>query len=30
VAERWTVVERRALDQDTLLVLDREPCSPVS
>jgi diaminohydroxyphosphoribosylaminopyrimidine deaminase/5-amino-6-(5-phosphoribosylamino)uracil reductase len=30
VAERWTVVERGALDLDTLLVLDREPCSPVS
>lgn len=29
-AERWEVVERRALGQDTLLVLDREPCSPAS
>ncbi len=29
-AERWTVVERRALGGDTLLVLDREPCSPAS
>ncbi len=28
-AERWTVVERRALGQDTLLVVDRE-CSPAS
>ena len=27
-AERWCVVERRALAEDTLLVLDREPCSP--
>lgn len=27
-AERWSVVERRALGQDTLLVVDREPCSP--
>ena len=27
-AERWTVVERRALGDDTLLVLDREPCLP--
>lgn len=26
-AERWEVVERRALGEDTLLVLDREPCS---
>ena len=26
--QRWTVTERRALGQDTLLVLDREPCSP--
>ncbi|MFN8646147.1 MAG: bifunctional diaminohydroxyphosphoribosylaminopyrimidine deaminase/5-amino-6-(5-phosphoribosylamino)uracil reductase RibD [Gemmatimonadales bacterium] len=26
-AERWSVVERRALGQDTLLVVDREPCS---
>jgi len=26
--DRWCVVERRALGQDTLLVLDREPCSP--
>lgn len=29
-AERWTVVERRALGHDTLLMLDREPCSPAS
>jgi diaminohydroxyphosphoribosylaminopyrimidine deaminase/5-amino-6-(5-phosphoribosylamino)uracil reductase len=29
-AERWQVVERRALGQDTLLVADREPCSPES
>lgn len=29
-AERWSVVGRRALGQDTLLVLDREPCSPAS
>jgi diaminohydroxyphosphoribosylaminopyrimidine deaminase/5-amino-6-(5-phosphoribosylamino)uracil reductase len=29
-AERWTVVERRPLGQDTLLVVDREPCSPAS
>lgn len=29
-AERWEVVERRALGQDTLLVVDREPCSPAS
>jgi len=29
-AERWCVVERRALGEDTLMVLDREPCSPVS
>lgn len=29
-AERWTVVERRALGADTLLVVDREPCSPES
>lgn len=28
--ERWTVVERRALGADSLLVLDREPCSPES
>ena len=27
-AEPWTVVERRALGDDTLLVLDREPCLP--
>lgn len=28
-AERWSVVERRALGKDTLLVVDREdPCSP--
>ncbi|HEU5220047.1 MAG TPA: bifunctional diaminohydroxyphosphoribosylaminopyrimidine deaminase/5-amino-6-(5-phosphoribosylamino)uracil reductase RibD, partial [Gemmatimonadales bacterium] len=30
VAERWSVVERRGLGGDTLLVLDREPCSPAS
>jgi diaminohydroxyphosphoribosylaminopyrimidine deaminase/5-amino-6-(5-phosphoribosylamino)uracil reductase len=29
-AERWQVVERRALGQDTLLVVDREPCLPES
>jgi diaminohydroxyphosphoribosylaminopyrimidine deaminase/5-amino-6-(5-phosphoribosylamino)uracil reductase len=29
-AERWRVVERQALGQDTLLVADREPCSPAS
>ncbi len=29
-ASRWTVVERRALDEDTLLVVDRVPCSPAS
>ena len=29
-ALRWTVVERRPLGVDTLLTLDREPCSPVS
>ena len=29
-AERWQVVERRALGQDTLLVVDRETCSPES
>lgn len=28
--ERWEVVERRALGEDTLLVLDRKPCSPES
>ena len=28
--ERWSVAERRALGPDTLLVLDREPCSPGS
>jgi diaminohydroxyphosphoribosylaminopyrimidine deaminase/5-amino-6-(5-phosphoribosylamino)uracil reductase len=28
--DRWCVVERRALGQDTLLVVDREPCSPAS
>ena len=27
-AARWHVVERRPLGNDTLLVLDREPCSP--
>lgn len=29
-AGRWSVVERRPLGEDTLLVLDREPCSPAS
>lgn len=29
-AERWRVVERQALGQDTLLVADREPCLPES
>jgi diaminohydroxyphosphoribosylaminopyrimidine deaminase/5-amino-6-(5-phosphoribosylamino)uracil reductase len=29
-AARWSVVERRALGEDTLLVLDQEPCSPES
>ena len=29
-APRWTVAERRALGEDTLLVLDREPCLPES
>lgn len=29
-AERWQVVERRTLGQDTLLVADREPCLPAS
>jgi diaminohydroxyphosphoribosylaminopyrimidine deaminase/5-amino-6-(5-phosphoribosylamino)uracil reductase len=29
-AARWTVAERRSLGEDTLLVLDREPCSPAS
>lgn len=29
-APRWSVVERRALGEDTLLVLDRESCSPDS
>jgi diaminohydroxyphosphoribosylaminopyrimidine deaminase/5-amino-6-(5-phosphoribosylamino)uracil reductase len=29
-AERWTLVERRALGADSLLVLDREPCLPGS
>ncbi|HXI20536.1 MAG TPA: dihydrofolate reductase family protein, partial [Gemmatimonadales bacterium] len=29
-AERWSVVDRRALGQDTLLVLDRDPCLPAS
>ena len=28
-AERWRVVERRPLGQDTLLVADRDECSPV-
>ncbi|HEV2291791.1 MAG TPA: bifunctional diaminohydroxyphosphoribosylaminopyrimidine deaminase/5-amino-6-(5-phosphoribosylamino)uracil reductase RibD [Gemmatimonadales bacterium] len=27
-APRWSVSERRALGEDTLLVVDREPCSP--
>ncbi|MCZ6754781.1 MAG: bifunctional diaminohydroxyphosphoribosylaminopyrimidine deaminase/5-amino-6-(5-phosphoribosylamino)uracil reductase RibD [Gemmatimonadetes bacterium] len=27
-AERWTVIERRSLGQDTLLVMDRKPCLP--
>lgn len=27
---RWSVVDRRALGEDTLLVLDREPCLPES
>ncbi|HXE59005.1 MAG TPA: bifunctional diaminohydroxyphosphoribosylaminopyrimidine deaminase/5-amino-6-(5-phosphoribosylamino)uracil reductase RibD, partial [Gemmatimonadales bacterium] len=29
-APRWTVVERRALGDDTLLVVDRTPCSQAS
>jgi diaminohydroxyphosphoribosylaminopyrimidine deaminase/5-amino-6-(5-phosphoribosylamino)uracil reductase len=29
-ADRWQVVERRALGQDTLLVVDRRPCSLAS
>jgi diaminohydroxyphosphoribosylaminopyrimidine deaminase/5-amino-6-(5-phosphoribosylamino)uracil reductase len=29
-AARWEVVERRGLGQDTLLVVDRAACSPVS
>lgn len=29
-ADRWHVVERRALGTDTLLVVDRRPCSPAS
>jgi diaminohydroxyphosphoribosylaminopyrimidine deaminase / 5-amino-6-(5-phosphoribosylamino)uracil reductase len=29
-ADRWRIVERRALGQDTLLVADREECSPES
>ncbi|HEU4828872.1 MAG TPA: bifunctional diaminohydroxyphosphoribosylaminopyrimidine deaminase/5-amino-6-(5-phosphoribosylamino)uracil reductase RibD [Gemmatimonadales bacterium] len=29
-AGRWTVVERRSLGADSLLVLDREPCLPES
>jgi diaminohydroxyphosphoribosylaminopyrimidine deaminase/5-amino-6-(5-phosphoribosylamino)uracil reductase len=29
-AKRWTPVERRALGVDTLLVLDKQPCLPVS
>jgi diaminohydroxyphosphoribosylaminopyrimidine deaminase/5-amino-6-(5-phosphoribosylamino)uracil reductase len=27
-AERWSVMERRALGQDTLMVMDRIACSP--
>jgi riboflavin biosynthesis pyrimidine reductase len=29
-AERWCVVERRTLDEDTLLVMEKGSCSPVS
>ncbi|HEU5171747.1 MAG TPA: dihydrofolate reductase family protein, partial [Gemmatimonadales bacterium] len=29
-AERWRLVEHRALGDDTLVVLDRKPCSPAS
>ncbi|HET7598913.1 MAG TPA: bifunctional diaminohydroxyphosphoribosylaminopyrimidine deaminase/5-amino-6-(5-phosphoribosylamino)uracil reductase RibD [Gemmatimonadales bacterium] len=29
-ARRWHVVERRALGEDALLVVDRHPCSPAS
>lgn len=29
-APRWVVAERRALGEDTLLVVDREPCLPES
>ena len=29
-ADRWHVVERRSLDEDTLLVVDRLACSPAS
>jgi len=29
-AERWTVVERRPLGEDTLLMVDRAPCLPES
>ncbi len=29
-AGRWTVVERRPLGEDTLLVVDRAPCLPES
>jgi diaminohydroxyphosphoribosylaminopyrimidine deaminase / 5-amino-6-(5-phosphoribosylamino)uracil reductase len=29
-AEHWHLVERRGLGPDTLLVLDREACSPAS
>lgn len=29
-ASRWHVVERRAFGEDTLLVVDRRPCSPAS
>jgi riboflavin biosynthesis pyrimidine reductase len=29
-APRWHPVERRALGEDSLLVLDRQPCLPAS
>ncbi|HSM17558.1 MAG TPA: dihydrofolate reductase family protein, partial [Gemmatimonadales bacterium] len=29
-ADRWHVVDRRALDEDTLLVVDRKSCLPAS
>ena len=29
-AERWSVIERRGLGEDSLLVLERKPCSPAS